>query len=138
MADGTVMTAGDIANAGPLPGQGPITWDTEVLLVDGAEFGQARPDTTDQWTHVLYTAWQMMSQQGKGQLTDLVEIPRPRAGHKRDAREGIEDGGAVRIVHVHSVHSPAPAAAEDAAASSSDRRAPQWSCRCARTARTTA
>ncbi|MFJ1796857.1 hypothetical protein [Kitasatospora griseola] len=129
MADGTVMTAGDITAAGELPGQGPLTWDTEVLLVDGAGFAAARPDTTDQWTHVLYTAWQMMSQRGKGQLTDLAEIPRPRAGRKRDAREGITDTGAVRIVHVHSAHRPTPAAAEQDAAASSGRRAPQWTCR---------
>jgi len=128
MSDGTAMTAGDIS-AGTVPGQGPITWDTEVLLVDGAAFEPARPDTTDQWTHVLYTAWQMMNQRGKSQLTDVVEIPRPRAGRKRDTREGIEDSGAVRIVHVHSAHRPAPAASAEDAAASSGRRAPQWSCR---------
>ena len=127
-ADGQVMTAGQISGA-HLPGQAPITWDNESVFADGAPFGPVRPDTTDQWMHVLYTAWQMMAQQGTARLTDTVEIPRPRAGRKRDAREGIADPGTVRIVHVHSAHRPPRAAAELDAAASTGRRAPQWSCR---------
>jgi len=127
-ADGLRMTAADLGTPdGPV-----IQWDTEAVLMDGAGFERPKPDTNDEWLQALYTAWQLMGQDGSGgaaRLAEAAEVPRPRAARKRDAREGITDPGAVRIVHVHAAHRPSREAAEQDAAASTGRRAPQWSCR---------
>jgi hypothetical protein len=129
MRDGSVMTAGQIEAERPtLPG-GPLQWDNEVLLPEGAEFEAARPDTTDVWTHTLYTAWQLMSAGGGTRWAETEEIPRERAGRKRDARQGITGPSAVRVVNVHTAHRPPREAADADAEASSGRREPQWSCR---------
>lgn len=128
MRDGTVMTAAMIeAERHRIPG-GPLNWDNEVLLFEGAEFETARPDTTDVWTHTLYTAWQLMTTQGT-RWTDVEEIPRERPGRKRDARQGITGPSGVRVVNVHSAQRPAREAAQADAAASTGRREPSWSCR---------
>lgn len=124
--DGTAMTAGDLSSH---PSRTPLTWDNESILAFGAEFGEPEPDTTQDWAQVVYTAWQLMSQTGKNQLTELDDIPRNRAGRKRDQRAGITGGSNVRIVNVHTAHRPSRAASEQDAASSTGRRAPEWSCR---------
>jgi len=125
-ADGTAMTAADIRSH---PHRNPLTWDTESVLAFGVAFGEPEPDTTQQWAQVVYTAWQLMSQTGKAQLTEVEDIPRNRAGRKRDQRAGITGGSDVRIVNVHTAHRPSRAAAEQDAAASTGRRAPEWSCR---------
>ena len=129
MRDGSVMTAGmvDQESAG-LPG-GPLNWDNEVLMMEGAEFEAARPDTTDVWTHTLYTAWQLMSAAGGTRWAEVEEIPRERAGRKRDARQGITGPSAVRVVNVATAHRPPRQAVADDAAASTGRREPSWSCR---------
>lgn len=128
MRDGSPMTAAQIdANretSGP-----PLGWDNEMILTPGATFGPAEPDTTAQWAHVLYTAWQLMGQQGKARWADVEEIPRARAGAKRDARQGITGPSTVHIVRVHSAHRPPTRAAQEDAQGSTGRREPQWSCR---------
>jgi hypothetical protein len=129
MPDGVEMTPRQISELTVPGGAAPLTWDNEIVMGEGAPFGPATADTTDQWMHALYTAWQMMGQRGKSQLTDAEELPRTRAGRKRDARDGITEAGTVRIVKVHTAHRPPPAAGEQDAAASSGRRAPQWSCR---------
>lgn len=126
MPDGSPMTAGDIQAR---PKTAPLSWDTEAAAPFGVPFGEPEPDTTKQWTQVVYTAWQLMSQTGKSQLTEVEELPRERAGRKRDQRQGIAGPSAVRIVNVHSAHRPSRAAAEEDAQESTGRRAPQWSCR---------
>jgi len=73
-------------------------------------------------------------QAGPGYLAERGEdgaedIPRNRAGRKRDQRAGITGTSNVRIVNVHTAHRPSTAAAEEDATSSTGRRAPQWSCR---------
>ncbi|MER7817415.1 hypothetical protein [Streptomyces sp. NPDC096153] len=129
MRDGSVMTAGLIeAEQQAVPG-GPLNWDNEVLLTDGAEFETARPDTTDVWSHTLYTAWQLMTATSGTRWADVEEIPRERAGRKRDARQGITGPSAVRVVNVHTAHRPPREAAAADAAASSGRREPSWSCR---------
>ncbi|MBX4178396.1 MULTISPECIES: hypothetical protein [Streptomyces rochei group] len=40
-----------------------------------------------------------MSQTGKTQLTEVEEVPRDRAGRKRDRRDGITGPSDVRIVN---------------------------------------
>ncbi|MBK3583015.1 hypothetical protein JHN49_04545 [Streptomyces sp. MBT57] len=127
--DGFVMTAGDI-DAHRETGGPPLGWDNEMLIAEGKPFGPAEPDTTASWAHVLYTAFQLMSQdQGRNRWTDTQEVPRARAGAKRDARQGIQGSGAVRIVNVHSAHRPPAGAAQDDVQASTGRREPQWSCR---------
>ncbi|MBK6017597.1 hypothetical protein [Streptomyces sp. MBT53] len=129
MRDGSVMTAGMIeAGQQDTPG-GPLSWDHEVLLSEGAEFAPARPDTTDVWSHTLYTAWQLMTTAGGTRWAEVEEIPRERAGRKRDARQGITGSSTVRIVNVHTAHRPPREAAAEDAAVSTGRREPSWSCR---------
>jgi hypothetical protein len=125
--DGTVMTAGDIQAHHPQ--LTPLNWDNETALAFGKTFGEPKPDTTQEWAQVVYTAWQLMSQTGKTQLTEVEEVPRDRAGRKRDRRDGITGPSDVHIVNVHSAHRPSRAAAEQDATASTGRRAPQWSCR---------
>ncbi|WP_063043739.1 hypothetical protein [Nocardia pseudovaccinii] len=124
--DGTAMTAGDIRSH---PRRTPLNWDNETILAFGGPFGEPEPDTTKQWAQVVYTAWQLMSQTGNNQLTEVDEIPRNRAGRKRDHRAGITGPSAVRIVNVHNAHRPSRTATEQDATASTGRRAPQWSCR---------
>ncbi|MGW2586258.1 hypothetical protein ACWCYZ_33960 [Streptomyces virginiae] len=128
MRDGSVMTAGQI-DAHRQDGGPVLAWDNEMLLATGAPFEEAEPDTTAQWAHVLYTAWQLMSQDGRARWTEEERVPRPRAGAKRDARQGITDSGAVRILRVHSAQRPPAVAAQEDAEVSTGRREPQWSCR---------
>ncbi|MFB6579452.1 hypothetical protein ACFCYC_18915 [Streptomyces sp. NPDC056402] len=128
MRDGSVMTAGILeTQRRQFPG-GPLNWDNEALLLDGAEFETARPDTTDVWTHTLYTAWQLMTTGGT-RWTDVEEIPRERPGWKRDVRQGITGSSNVRIVNIHTAQRPAREATDADAAASTGRREPSWSCR---------
>ncbi|MFB6986132.1 hypothetical protein [Streptomyces sp. NPDC056304] len=85
--DGTVMTAGDIQSH---PHSAPLNWDNETVLAFGVPFGEREPDTTKEWAQVVYTAWQLMSQTGKTQLTEVKEVP-------RDRRDGITGPSDVRI-----------------------------------------
>ncbi|MBF6574138.1 hypothetical protein [Nocardia farcinica] len=124
--DGTAMTAGEISAH---PSRSPLTWDNETALAFGVAFGEPEPDTTKQWSQVVYTAWQLMSQTGKNQLVEFDEVPRNRAGRKRDNRAGVTGPSHVRIVNVHTAHRPSQAASEQDASSSTGRRTPQWSCR---------
>ncbi|MFF0509117.1 hypothetical protein ACFYUH_36805 [Streptomyces fimicarius] len=127
--DGSAMTAGMVdALRGQHP-TAPLNWDNETLLAEGVGFEQARPDTTDAWTHVLYTAWQLMGDQGRTQWTETQEIPRPRAGVKRDARQGVTGSSTVHVVNVHPARRPPRQRAAEDAVASTGRREPQWSCR---------
>ncbi|MEV7561547.1 hypothetical protein [Streptomyces sp. NPDC089795] len=129
MRDGSVMTAGMIeAERHTVPG-GPLAWDNEVLLFEGATFEAARPDTTDVWNHILYTAWQLMTSAGGTRWAEVEEIPRDRPGRKRDARQGITGLSGVRVVGVHTAQRPPREAADSDAAASTGRREPSWSCR---------
>ncbi|MDX2683675.1 hypothetical protein [Streptomyces soliscabiei] len=128
MADGMVMTAGDIDAHRETHGP-QLNWDNEMLLSEGAPFGPPPPDTTQTWAQVIYTAWQLMSQTGQTRWAEVEEVPRPRAGAKRDRRQGITGSSAVRIVRVHATQRPAPQAAREDAQASTGRREPQWSCR---------
>ncbi|MEU5190958.1 hypothetical protein AB0G83_27980 [Streptomyces klenkii] len=129
MRDGSVMTAGMIeAERHHVPG-GPLNWDNESLLIEGVGFAPARPDTTDVWTHNLYTAWQLMTAAGGTRWAEVEEIPRERSGRKRDARQGITGSSAVRVVNVHTAQRPPREAADADAAVSTGRREPSWSCR---------
>ncbi|MFF3617545.1 hypothetical protein [Streptomyces sp. NPDC002580] len=128
MHDGTVMTAGAVDRHASTRGPA-LQWDNEMLLREGAPFDAPEPDTTASWSHVLYTAWQLMSQDGTQQWAEQEQLHRPRAGQKRDARQGITGSSAVRIIRVHPGRRPAPQAAQDDAQASTGRREPQWSCR---------
>lgn len=128
MRDGMVMTAGQID--AHREARGPaLQWDNEMLLREGAPFGPPPPDTTQTWAQVLYTAWQLMSQTGQTRWAEVEEVPRARAGAKRDRRQGITGSSAVRIVRVHATQRPASQAAHQDAQASTGRREPQWSCR---------
>jgi hypothetical protein len=127
MPDGVVMRAHHV-NGSRLTGGPLLGWDNEMLL-EGAPFGPPPPDTTQTWAQVLYTAWQLIGQQGRTRWAQVEEIPRARSGVKRDTRQGIADSGAVRVMHVHQEHRPPRQAADDDAAASTGRREPSWSCR---------
>ncbi|MEU5547940.1 hypothetical protein AB0G85_37485 [Streptomyces sioyaensis] len=120
------QTAGDIQAHPKLT---PLNWDNETALAFGKTFGEPKPDTTQEWSQAVYTAWQLMSQTGKTRLTEVEEFPRDRAGRKRDRRDGITGPSDVHIVNVHSAHRPSRAAAEQDTTASTGRRAPQWTCR---------
>ncbi|MGW0917293.1 hypothetical protein ACWD1Z_37250 [Streptomyces sp. NPDC002784] len=123
---GAPMTAAVIQS---YPRRAPLNWENETVLAFGKTFGELTPSITRHWSQVVYTAWQLMSQTGKIQLTEVEEVPRDRAGRKRDRRDGITGPSEVRIVNVHTAHRPSRAAAEQDATASTGRRAPQWSCR---------
>lgn len=125
--DSTTMTAGDVQTGGPC--LTPLSWDNETVLLYGVPFDEPEPDTAKEWAQVVYTAWQLMAQTGKSQLTQVEAVPRDRAGRKCDRRDGITKNSTVRIINVHSAHRPSSAATEQDAASSTGRHAPQWSCR---------
>jgi hypothetical protein len=108
--EGVPITAGQVAARRR---SCPLNWDNEMVLVFDTPFGEPQPDTTKEWAQVLYTAWQLITQAGQP-LTDIEELRRDRAGHKRDTGAGITG--------------PTDATDQDAAASSG-RRAPQWTCR---------
>lgn len=130
--DGNPMTAREIVETrkthlSMLP---PLAWDNESILGFDSTFDpDPPPDTTQQWTQVLYTAWQLITQTGKTTLADIEEAPRQRAGRRRDERAGITGPPGVRIVRVHSAHRPPREAADQDAEQSTGRRAPNWSCR---------
>lgn len=130
LPDGSLVTAGQIDSMRG-KARGPVLgWDNEMILTEGAPFGPAVPDTTALWSHVIYTAWQLMSaQDDKTRWAEVEDVPRARAGVKRDARQGVTGSGAVRIVRVHPRRGPAPQAAKEDAEASTGRREPQWSCR---------
>lgn len=120
--DGRPVTAGDLA---AVPHLSPLGWDNETLLGYGSHFEPPKADTCDEWVQAVYTAWQLITQ-GGSRLVDREDVPRPRAGRKRDSREGIEHPADVRIINVHAAHRPARAAADADAADSSGRRAPSY------------
>ncbi|MFE3557345.1 hypothetical protein ACFXKW_21120 [Streptomyces sp. NPDC059193] len=121
--DGVPVTAGELA---AMPQLTPLGWDNETLLGYGAGFETPKPDTCDEWVQAVYTAWQLITQ-GGSRLTDREDIPRARAGRKRDARDGIAQTADVRVINVHANHRPARAATDADAADSSGRRAPSYS-----------
>lgn len=123
--DGTPTTAGQLA---AMPNATPLGWDNELVLAYGATFAEPKRDTCDQWAQIVYTAWQLMGQ-GGARLVESETVPRPRAGRKRDAREGVLGSSDVQVVNIHAAHRPSRAAAEEDAAASSGRRAPQYTCR---------
>ncbi|MEU1078178.1 hypothetical protein ABZ404_36935 [Streptomyces sp. NPDC005878] len=128
LPDGSSMTAGAIVAQSAARNM-PLTWDNEMALAFGVPFGDPEADTVKEWGQVVYTAWQLMSQTGKTQLTEAEDVPRDRAGRKRDRRDGITGSSDVRIVNVHTAHRPSRSAAEQDAEASTGRRAPHWSCR---------
>lgn len=131
MRDGTIITAGDIDKSNSATSSPPMMWDNESLVNWGSDL--SRPpelDTIDQWVHVVYTAFQLMSQvTGKKPLTESEEVHRPRHGRKRDARAGITGPPVVKVVRLHSAYRPSKEATEEDASRSSGRRQPNWSCR---------
>ncbi|MCX4524045.1 hypothetical protein OHA69_41375 [Streptomyces anulatus] len=127
--EGTPLTAGQVTRLTGQVSAPALSWDNEVLLAEGVPFAEARPDTTDAWTHVLYTAWQLMAEGGRTRWTETEEIPRPRAGAKRDARQGVTAPATVHVVNVHTTRRPPRQRAAEDAAASTGRREPQWSCR---------
>ncbi|MEU0002179.1 hypothetical protein ABZ069_35265 [Streptomyces microflavus] len=128
--DGTAVTAGQVIGITDQVWSPSLSWDHEVLLAEGDRFTEARPDTTDAWTHVLYTAWQLMADHGGStRWTETEEIPRPRAGAKRDTRQGVTAPATVHVVNVHTTRRPPRQRAAEDAAASTGRREPQWSCR---------
>ncbi|MFE0062792.1 hypothetical protein [Streptomyces sp. NPDC059003] len=124
LSGGAPVTAADIQL---YPRHAPLTWENETVLAFGKTFDDLMPDITRQCSQVVYTAWQLMSQTGRAQLTEVNELPRDRAGRKRDRRDGIIGPSDVQILNVHTAHRLSPP--EQDAAAPTGRRAPQWSCR---------
>ncbi|WP_158852364.1 hypothetical protein [Saccharothrix deserti] len=92
----------------------------ESVLPFGQPLPLPRPDTAEQWAHVVYTSWQLMAQTGNARLAALEELTRTRHGRKRDQRADIEDSSAVRLVRVHTRQRAIAPAGHDA---------PQWTSR---------
>ncbi|MFK0297217.1 hypothetical protein ACIQU6_43050 [Streptomyces sp. NPDC090442] len=105
--DGTPVTAGNLAGfRSPVPV--PVNWDNETVYRIGHKLDTTpKPDTVAEWGHVVYTAWQLISQGGK-RLVESEKLPRPRSGRKRDVRQGITGPLDVQVVNVHSSHRPQP------------------------------
>lgn len=130
--DGTAMTVKEAVEADAR--RPAVQWDNEAVMVTGAEWkNPPPPDTSQQWSQVVYTAWQLMAQKGKRTLVDTEVVTRDRAARKRDARAGgaaaVAEDNDVLVVRVHSNHRPPPASTEQDTAASTGRRAPEWSCR---------
>jgi hypothetical protein len=96
-----------------------LPFNQPLLLLD-------ERDTSSEWAQVVYTAWQLMSQTGSAQLTETHTVPRRRAGLRRDTRANIPTPGTVNVVRVHTRHRPSLAAHALDAATSHDRRPPNW------------
>jgi hypothetical protein len=123
---GATITAADMDARETRAGVPVLRLYDELLLRFGHPLPDPEPDTSSQWAHTVYTAWQMMSQEGNARLAETETLPRARHGRKRDARARVHAPGVVRLVRVHTRHRPtAQASAEDTAASNG-RRAPQW------------
>lgn len=88
----------------------PLLPNNELVVAEGRAFDpNPSGDTIDEWLHVLYTAWQLMSQPAaarRAPLAEVTTVPRDRAGRRRDVREGITGSPDVRLVNVHSSHRP--------------------------------
>jgi hypothetical protein len=106
MPDGRILTAGQIKSSMGHFSSTPLAWDNETLVSWGADLSEPpTPDSTDQWVHVVYTAWQLMSQvSGNKPITEIDEVNRTRHGHKRDTRAGISGPPGVRVVRLREVH----------------------------------
>ncbi|MGI5292810.1 hypothetical protein ACQEVF_57195 [Nonomuraea polychroma] len=128
VATGDIMTAGMMSRIHPHVPGGPLVWDNETLLSFGASLpADPRVDSTQQWVQVVYTAWQMITQRGKRPIVDVEDIELPnRASRKLDARSGITRSSSVRVINVHAPIRPKREQAEQDAATSSGRRAPNW------------
>lgn len=126
---GDILTAGQISQW-KQHAPAPLVWDNEMVLAFGAPFAERpRADTSQQWAQVVYTAWQLITQQsGKRPVAEVDEFPRNRAGRKRDDRRGVADG-TVRVINVHAPLRPPSRARDRDEASSSGRRAPVYTCR---------
>jgi hypothetical protein len=122
--DGSDMTAGQVSTrrrtTGPV-----LAWDNEMIMREGGKFEEPQPDTNGAWASVVYTAWQLMTQQG-GAWTETETAPRSKTGVKRDARQQITGSSDVRIVKVHSSHRPSRRQAAQDAERSTGQREPQW------------
>ncbi|WP_166793623.1 hypothetical protein [Frankia sp. B2] len=103
------ITAGDLTHSARA--LAPLTWDTETLLTLDTPLPRQHPDAdpTPTWTHIVYTAWQMISQtSGATPLTKTDTLPRDRAGRRRDTRHHITADSDVRVVRVHPDHHDGP------------------------------
>lgn len=126
---GVAITAGYLAKLDAQDSRPRLLWETELLLEVEKPLPTAQPDSPEQWAHVVYTAWQLMSQTGNAQLTEVESVARQRHGRKRDQRARITNAGTVQLVRVHTRHRPSTQASAEDAAASDGRQAPQWTCR---------
>lgn len=122
---GRTVTAGELA-AREARGSALLQTYDELVLEFDHPLPHPNPDNGSQWVYVVYTAWQLMAQPGKAQLTEIETLPRARPGLKRDKRAAIIGPGAVQLVRVHTRHRPSAQASVEDAAASHGRRAPQW------------
>jgi hypothetical protein len=132
LLNGKIVTAGDVHESMRRQSSPPLTWDNEMAVKWDADISKPpRPDTIDQWLHVVYTAWQLLSQiSGSTRpLTESEEVHRPKHIHKRDVRAGVSGPPGVKVIRLHAAYRPSTQAADADAARSSGRRQFNWSCR---------
>lgn len=129
-AEGEPITARDMARSDQQLGVPSMTWDNEYVMRWGTDLSDPpTPDTTVEWVHVVYTAWQLMTQSGKTPLSEVEDLPAPRPFRRREQRLGRPTPDGVRVVRLHTKHRPEQDDATADAARSSGRRAPHYTCR---------
>ena len=90
---------------------GPLTAYDEIFKPFGTPFAQAESASVYQWMHVVYTAWQLMQDNGRRGWTEAETIERSSAGRKRDRRAELPpepDLTAVNVVRLQERHRPSP------------------------------
>ncbi|WP_330351861.1 hypothetical protein [Streptomyces sp. NBC_00582] len=119
----SAVRAGDIAEF--YRRQPELMWDNETVLLKGDRFPDSSTPlgTTGAWAQIVYTAWQLMAQEGKHAWTEKEVVHRDRAGRKRDRREGLSEGD-VNVVRLLPRHRPSPDAVQKDQQASEPRRAP--------------
>ncbi|WP_447002444.1 hypothetical protein ACRAKI_22260 [Saccharothrix isguenensis] len=123
---GVSITVGELLDIEQREGVPPLRGLSETLLPFDRPLPHPRPDTHDQWAHVVYTVWQIMAQTGTARLTETETLTRVRQGRKRDRDHGVTAFGSVQLVRVHTRHRPTDRARIEDAQASVYRRVPQW------------
>jgi hypothetical protein len=105
---GRSVTAGELAAMEAELDELRLWWAAERVVRIGQPLPPPQRGTSDGWAHVVYTAWQMMSQTGRGQIAEIEEVARERRRRDRDHRAGIVEDGVVRLVRVHARNRSSP------------------------------
>lgn len=110
---GRTITAHDMHQMS-LEGAVPVAeWDNQGVLRHGDTCPPVDLETPAGWLVMAYVLWQLMGRQGR-RITTTEELPRIRAGRRRDQRAGVEPSP-VRVVRLNRERRPSNPAPNGAA-----------------------